>query len=111
MGQRWVSNGTNGSSTMYLEGSSGTYYSGDGGGKLTVGDPVSITPINTAATVRIGTAVTLYESGSGTKYDRGDAISGYPAVSSGGNVYYLAEAAKTYYKQGSVDSDTYYTKS
>ena len=75
------------------------------------GSSVSVTPIKSTGTVRIGSETTLYNAGSGTKNDRGASVSGYPVVTSGGNVYYLAAAAKTYYNAGTTDSTTYYTKS
>lgn len=117
-GYRWV--GTSGRTTLYAAGSDVTYYRGNGGTKtvqgsaVTVtkqGSSVSVTPINSSAKVRIGSAVTLYEKGTVTKNDRGDSVSGYPVVSSGGNVYYLAGAAQTYYEKGTTDSDNYWTKS
>lgn len=111
MGSRWVSNGTGGASLMYTAGSPVTYYRGNGGTKTVQGSAVSVTPINSAATVRIGSEVTLYNKGTVTKNDRGDSVSGYPVVSSGGNVYYLAGAAQTYYEAGTTDTENYWTKS
>lgn len=49
-----------------------------------------------------GTAETVYNAGSGTKYDRGDSVTAREVVSSGGTVYYLAGSATTYYNAGTV---------
>ena len=65
------------------------------------GNSVSVTPIKATSAIRIDdTAITLYEAGSGTKYDRGTGLTAYPAVSSGGTIYYEANAATTYYQAG-----------
>ena len=63
---------------------------------------VSVTPIKATSAIRIDdTAVTLYEAGSGTKYDRGTGLTAYPVVSSGGTIFYEANAQATYRQAGS----------
>ena len=49
---------------------------------------------------KAGSAQTLYNAGSGTKYDRGDSVTAREIVSSGGTVYYLPGSATTYYNAG-----------
>lgn len=111
IGTRWYSDTSAGAGTLWSAGASQTYYKGDGGAFTPQGDSVSVTPINSSVKVRIGSAVTLYNKGTETKNDRGDSVSGYPVVSSGGNVYYLAGAAQTYYEAGATDTEHYWTKS
>ena len=63
---------------------------------------VSVTPIKATSAIRIDdTAVTLYNAGTGTKYDRGTGLTAYPVVSSGGTIYYEANAQATYRNAGS----------
>ncbi|MBQ8707752.1 MAG: hypothetical protein IJ523_06685 [Succinivibrionaceae bacterium] len=67
------------------------------------GSSVSVTPILATSAIRIDeTSVTLYNAGSGTKYDRGDSVTARPSVSSGGTIYYEAETAATYYEAGTA---------
>ena len=70
------------------------------------GQKLSIHPIKTTAVIRINsTAVTLYEAGTETKYDRGTKFTAYKKVSSGGTVYYNKGTKTTYYNKGA--SKTY----
>ena len=67
------------------------------------GAAVSITPVAPTSAIRINdTEATLYEAGSGTKYDRGDTVTAKPVVSSGGTYYYKAGTAVTYYEAGTA---------
>ena len=56
---------------------------------------------------KAGSAQTLYNAGSGTKYDRGDSVTAREIVSSGGTVYYLPGSQVTYYERGTPAG--YYT--
>lgn len=64
---------------------------------------VSLSTVKNTSAIRIDdTAVTLYEAGSGTIYDRGESVLGRETVSSGGYMYYPAGTATTYYNAGTV---------
>ena len=99
--QSEATNGNYGRQTFHVSGAD-AYAAGvtAGEGEFTA---VSVTPIKTTSAIRIDdTAVTLYEAGSGTKYDRGTGLTAYPVVSSGGTIFYEANSQVTYKQAGTT---------
>lgn len=98
--QATASNGKYGRQTFHVSGAD-AYAAGvtAGEGEFTA---VSVTPIKATSAIRIDdTAVTLYNAGTVTKYDRGTGLTARPVVSSGGTIFYEANAQATYRNAGS----------
>lgn len=96
-----ATNGETGRQTFHVSGAD-AYAAG-----ITAGEAeftqVSVTPIKATSAIRIdGTPVTLYNAGSGTKYDRGTGLTARPVVSSGGTIFYEAGSQVTYKNAGSI---------
>ena len=99
--QATASNGKYGRQTFHVSGAD-AYAAGvtAGEGEFTA---VSVTPIKATSAIRIDeTAVTLYNAGTVTKYDRGTGLTARPVVSSGGTIYYEANAQVTYKNAGTT---------
>ena len=98
--QAEATNGNYGRQTFHVSGAD-AYAAGvtAGEGEFTA---VVVTPIKTTSAIRIdSTPVTLYNAGTTTKYDRGTGLTARPVVSSGGTIFYEANAQATYRNAGS----------
>ena len=98
--QAEATNGNYGRQTFHVSGAD-AYAAGvaAGEGEFTA---VVVTPIKSTSAIRIdSTPVTLYNAGTTTKYDRGTGLTARPVVSSGGTIFYEANAQATYRNAGS----------
>ena len=95
-----ATNGQSGRQTFHVSGAE-AYAAGEAHANSQY-TQVSVTPIKATSAIRINeTPVTLYEAGSGTKYDRGTGLTARPVVSSGGTIFYEANSQATYRQAGS----------
>lgn len=98
---------SDGSTTVTLQGTSGTYYLGNGSEVTGRGNTVSVTPVKSSTSVRLGSSGTYYPGNGGSFTVQGSSVSVTPIDANSKKML----LATTRYKAGTRYQSTYYTKS